>query len=124
MNKPSKNYNALAQLAAFSVGAECEAEHLSTEELDTRLSDQGIDLLQLEAATLRRVRRLKNEMNASMAAEQIRQSLRPRITVFEMRQVLESEGQLLAAKAKGTLADEDIEALYRLAHPNDQDDGS
>jgi len=67
MNKPSKNYNALAQLAAFSVGAECDAEHLSTEELNARLSDQGIDLLQLEAATLRKVRRLKNEMNASMA---------------------------------------------------------
>jgi len=70
MNKPSKNYNALAQLAAFSVGAECDAEHLSTEELNARLSDQGIDLLQLEAATLRKVRRLKNEMNASMVSKE------------------------------------------------------
>lgn len=121
MKKKTTHYDALMQLAAFSVGAEGDVETMSTEELDERLSAQGIDLLKLEQKTLSKLKRLQNEMNASHAADQLRASLRPRLTVMEMRKALEEEGQLLAAKAKGSLADEDIEALYRLTHPEEPD---
>ena len=121
MKKKTTNYDALMQLAAFSVGAEEDVEAMTAKELDDRLSAQGIDLLKLEQRTLAKLKRLKNELDASQAADRLRTNLKSRLTVVEMRSVLQEEGQLLAAKAKGTLADEDIEALYRLTHPEEAD---
>lgn len=120
MKKKATNYNTLSQLATFAVGAEIEPDNQTSEELDEFLDSKGIDPLMLEAATLRRVKRFRNQMSAMAASSALRHNLsKPRITVMEMRQVLEEEGQLLAAKAKGSLADEDIEAIYRLTHPEE-----
>ena len=64
MNKKATNYHLLSSISAFAVNAEEATNSLSNEEIDERLESQGVDLIKLEASTLRRLKKLRSQMTS------------------------------------------------------------
>jgi hypothetical protein len=123
MKKQTPYYSTLSELARFAVGCEEDAATQPIEEIEENLTRQGIDVADLKATTLRRIKRLKNRMQANEAGLRIVTTKRESLTVVEMYQRLQQEGHPIAARGNDALADEDIETAYRLTR-SEEEDGS
>ena len=64
MNKKATNYHLLSSISAFAVHAEEATNTLSAQEIDEHLESQGVDLIKLEANTLRRLKKLRSQMTS------------------------------------------------------------
>lgn len=123
MKKKTPYYDTLSELARFAVGCEEDAAVQPIEEIEENLARQGIDVADLKATALRRIKKLKNRIQAIDAGLRIVVVHREELTVSEMYRRLKEEGHPIAARGSDALADEDIETAYRLTR-SDEGDGA
>lgn len=65
--KPS-DYKLLASISAFAVNAEENSEQLTTSEITEKLESQGVDLMRLDALTLRKLKKFRPQMDSASRA--------------------------------------------------------
>lgn len=59
----NNNLNLLASLATFSVNAEEPADQLTAEEVEGRLEAHGLNMMKLDAAIVRRLKKLRAQLD-------------------------------------------------------------
>jgi len=59
----NNNLNLLVSLATFSVNAEEPADQLTAEEVENRLEGQGLDMMKLDAAIVRKLKKLRAQLD-------------------------------------------------------------
>ncbi|MGD9730295.1 MAG: hypothetical protein AB7V39_28495 [Nitrospiraceae bacterium] len=59
----NNNLNLLASLATFSVNAEVPADQLTAEEVESRLEGHGLDMMKLDAAIVRKLKKLRSQLD-------------------------------------------------------------
>lgn len=118
MSKEQTNYRVVRELLSFATGTEGDLDALSIEQVNERLQSQGIDPHSLAQATQRRLKMLRNEIAAKQAMDQanVKAALdQAEITI---------NGLAFAARAEGTLSEEDRAMIARYAQPDVVEDGN
>ncbi|MCL4285023.1 MAG: hypothetical protein KJZ62_07950 [Fimbriimonadaceae bacterium] len=60
----NNNLNLLASLATFSVNAEEPADQLTAEDVESRLEGLGLDMMKLDAAIVRKLKKLRAQLDS------------------------------------------------------------
>lgn len=121
MRKTNRNYVALEELTTFAAGYEGETENMSLEEVSAQLSANGFDVAALAKQARHRLKRIQNEAAALQAETRLGKVAFEKRSVQEMWTALTARGVPVAARADGSVADEDIEVIYRLTFGEDED---
>jgi hypothetical protein len=58
----NNNLNLLGSLATFSVNAEEPADQLTAEDVESRLQGHGLDMMKLDAAIVRKLKKLRAQL--------------------------------------------------------------
>ena len=123
MDNKHPNSRAFVELSAFAADAEGDVENISSSELEERLTRQGISKDELAKLIARRLKRVRNEMDARQAQADAdrrpRASAEPGKIRFSFANV-----QPIVARAEDLASDDDIEVILRLTQDEASEDAN